>query len=395
MQAAWTKTEAGPAAHICIGAPEVYDAPEMKRRSAKDVVPTAAAIVIPTLALVVVALAWGRELAGGFLVFVALVLAVSVLAAVHHAQVVAHHLREPYASVVLAVVVTVIEVAVIVPLTVAVLRGAETLARDTVFAALMIACNGILGLSLMFAARRTFTVSFNADGAGEALATVATVSALALVLPAFIASRPGLQFSPASLAFAAVTTCVLYGLFVTLRSAGPRDYFPPTNSVSGPLDSGECPTRTTTRPVLASLILLLLALISVVGSAQLVLPTIGREAIAAGLPISIVAVAIALLVLLLPAIAAVRAAQRNRIEMSLNLAFNSAMACIGLTIPTIVIASIWLPVPPRLGLGPMHIVLLVLTFVVTMLSVMPRRATLPQAGVHLALLAAYLFLSLT
>ena len=90
-----------------------------------------------------------------------------------------------------------------------------------------------------------------------------------------------------------------------------------------------------------------------------------------------------------------RAAQRNRIEMSLNLAFGSAMACIGLTIPTIVIASIWLPVPPMLGLGPAHIVLLVLTFVVTMLSVMPRRATLPQAGVHLALLAAYLFLSLT
>ncbi len=107
------------------------------------------------------------------------------------------------------------------------------------------------------------------------------------------------------------------------------------------------------------------------------------------------AVGIALLVLLPPAIAAVRAAQCNRIETSLNLAFGSAMACIGLTIPAIVIASIWLPVPPKLGLGPAHIVLLVLTFVVTMLSVMPWRATLPQAGVHLALLAAYLFLSLT
>ena len=186
-----------------------------------------------SLAVVVVGLAWGRELAVGFVVFVTLLLAASVLSAVHHAEVIAHHLREPYGSVVLAVVVTVIEVAVIVTLTVAVARGAETLARDTVFAALMIACNGILGLSLLFAARRTFTVSFNADGAREALATVATVSALALVLPAFIASRPELQFSPASLAFAAVTTCVLYGLFVTLRSTGPRDCFLPMTSVSG------------------------------------------------------------------------------------------------------------------------------------------------------------------
>jgi Ca2+:H+ antiporter len=151
---------------------------------------------------------------------------------------------------------------------------------------------------------------------------------------------------------------------------------------------------TTTQRPLASLILLLLALLAVVGGAKLVLPTIGRDAIGAGLPISTVGVAIALLVLLPPAIAAVRAAQRNRIENSLTIAFGSAMTCIGLTIPAITLASIWLPVPLTLGLGPAHIVLLVLTFLVAMLSVLPRRATLPQAGVHLALLAAYLFLAL-
>jgi Ca2+:H+ antiporter len=323
-----------------------------------------------------------------------LMLAASILAAVHHAEVVAHHLREPYGSIVLAVVVTVIEVALIVTLTVAALRGAETLARDTVFAAVMIACNGIVGLSLMFATRRTFTVSFNADGAGEALAAVATVSALTLVLPAFITGGSGPQFSVAPLGFAAVATFVLYGLFVTLKLAGPRGYFMPTTSAIGPLDSGERAASTTTQRPLVSLILLLLALLSVVGGARLVLPAIGRDAIGAGLPISIVGVVIALLVLLPPAIAAVRAAQRNRVETSLNLAFGSAMACIGLAIPAITIASVWLPLPLRLGLGPAHIVLLVLTFLVAMLSVLPGRATLPQAAVHLALLAAYLFLAL-
>jgi len=359
-----------------------------------NVVGATSAIVIPTLAVVVLGLAWGREPAGGFVVFITLMLAASILAAVHHAEVVAHHLSEPYGSIVLAVVVTVIEVALIVTLTVAALRGAETLARDTVFAAVMIACNGIVGLSLMFATRRTFTVSFNADGAGEALAAVATVSALTLVLPAFITSGSGPQFSVAPLGFAAVATFVLYGLFVTLKLAGPRGYFMPTTSAIGPLDSERAALTTTQRP-LASLILLLLALLSVVGGAKLVLPAIGRDAIGAGLPISIVGVAIALLVLLPPAIAAVRAAQGNRIETSLNLAFGSAMACIGLAIPAIAIASVWLPLPLRLGLGPAHIVLLVLTFLVAMLSVLPRRATLPQAGVHLALLAAYLFLALT
>jgi Ca2+:H+ antiporter len=365
----------------------------MKRPSAMNSVGAVSAIVIPMLAVVILAFAWGRELTGGFVAFITLLLAASILAAVHHAEMVAYRLREPYGSLVLAVVVTVIEVALIVTLTIATLRGAETLARDTVFAAVMIACNGIFGLSLLFGARRTFTVSFNADGPGVSLAVVVTLIALALVLPAFMASTRELVFAPAALAFAAVTTFVLYSLFVTLHSAAPRGYFLPTTPAKGTVDSDDRTTPTTRRQSLASLVLLLLALLSVVVSAKLVLPRIGRDAVAAGLPISIVGVATALLVLLLPAIAAVRAAQHNLIETSLRLAFASAMACIGLTIPAIAIASIWLPMPLKLGLAPVHIVLLGLTFLVTMVSIVPGRATLPQAGVHLALLAAYLFFS--
>jgi len=345
------------------------------------------------LAVVVIGFAWGRDLPVGPVVFIATLLAASILAAIHHADVLAHRMREPYGSLVRAVVVTVIEVAVIVSVTVASLPGTETLARDTVFAAVMIACNGILGLAVLFGACRTLTISFNADGAGASLAAVVTVAALALVLPAFIASPPAAQFSAAAIAFAAVATFVLYGLFVTLHSAGPRGHFLATTSASRPFASGERATPATTRQTLVSLVLLLLALVAVVGSANLVLPTLGRDVIAAGLPISIVGIATALLVLWSPAIAAVRAAQSNRIEKSLDIAFGSAMACIGLTVPAMAVASIWLPVPLRLGLGPMHIVLLGLTVLVMMLSIMPARATLPQGGVHLALLAAYLFLA--
>ncbi|HKU16085.1 MAG TPA: hypothetical protein VJQ52_16940 [Steroidobacteraceae bacterium] len=348
---------------------------------------------VPVLAVVILGLAWGRELAGGFVVVIGILLAGAVLAAVHHAEVVAHRVGEPYGSLVLAVAVTVIEVALIVTLMIAGSGSAETLARDTVFAAVIITCNGIVGLSLLVGARRKSTVSFNAEGAGAALATVATLSALGLVLPSFTTSTPGPQFSPPQLAFAAVTAFALYGLFVALQSGRHRDYFLPVSPSGAPLDPDEHASPPTAREAWISLALLLLALVAVVGNAKLVSPTIERAVHVAGLPVSVVGVTIALLVLLPETIAALRAAQRNRMQISLNLAFGSAMASIGLTIPTIAIASIWLPVPLHLGLDPMQIVLLALTFLVAVLTVVPGRATLLQAGVHLALIAAYFFLA--
>lgn len=366
----------------------------MPRIRAMAVLGTTWRVGVPVLAVVILALAWGRELGGGFVAIIAVLLAAAVLAAVHHAEVVALRVGEPYGSLVLAVAVTVIEVALIVTLMIASAGATETLARDTVFSAVIITCNGIVGLSVLVGARRTSTVSFHAEGAGASLATVATLSGLGLVLPSFTTSTPGPQFSPPQLAFAAVTAFALYGLFVALQSGRHRDYFLPVSPSGAPLDSDEHAAPPTTRAAWTSLLLLLLALVAVVGNAKLVSPTIESAVSAAELPVSVVGVAIALLVLLPETIAAVRAAQRNRIQISLNLAFGSAMASIGLTIPTIAIASIWLPVPLHLGLDPTHIVLLALTFVVTVLTVVPGRATLLQAGVHLALLAAYLFLAL-
>ena len=348
---------------------------------------------VPVLAVLILGVAWGRELTGAFVAVIGVLLAAAVLAAVHHAEVVAHRVGEPYGSLVLAVAVTVIEVALIVTLMVAGSGSAETLARDTVFAAVIITCNGIVGLSVLVGARRTSTVSFNAEGAGASLATVATLSALGLVLPSFTTSTPGPQFSPPQLAFAAVTAFALYGLFVALQSGRHRDYFLPVSPSGAPLDPDEHAAPPTSRAAWISLVLLLLALVAVVGNAKLVSPTIEGAVHAAGLPVSVVGVTIALLVLLPETIAALRAAQRNRIQISLNLAFGSAMASIGLTIPTIAIASLWLPVPLHLGLDPMQIVLLSLTFLVAVLTVVPGRATLLQSGVHLALLAAYFFLA--
>ena len=238
-------------------------------------------------------------------------------------------------------------------------------------------------------------MSFNAEGAGAALATVATLSTLGLVVPTFTTSTPGPEFSPPQLAFAAITALTLYGLFVALQTGRHRDYFLPVTADDAIIDAAQHADPPSTQTAMISLVLLLIALVAVVGDAKLVSPTIERAVNAAGLPVSVVGVIIAMLVLLPETLAAVRAAQRERMQISLNLAFGSAMASIGLTIPTIAVASIWLPVPLHLGLDAVHIVLFALTCVVAVLTVVPGRATLLQAGVHLAILAAYLFLAVS
>jgi Ca2+:H+ antiporter len=213
------------------------------------------------------------------------------------------------------------------------------------------------------------------------------------VLPTFTTSRPSPQFSPAQLAFAAVASLVLYAAFVLTQTVRHRDFFlpvPTPGAVDSPEEHAEPPTG---RAAAASLLLLLIALVEVVGLAKVESPAIEAGVAAAGFPSSFVGVVIALLVLLPETIAASRAALRNRIQISLNLAFGSALASIGLTIPVITIASIWLAGPLLLGLGATQMVLLALTVVVGALTVVPGRATRLQGTVHLVLLAAFLVLA--
>lgn len=349
---------------------------------------------VPVLAVVLLALTWGRDLPGAVVAVVTLVLAGAVLAAVHHAEVIAHRVGEPFGSLVLAVAVTIIEVALIVTLMADGGDKSSTLARDTVFAAVMITCNGIIGLCLLVGALRHRVAVFQSEGTGAALATVATLATLSLVLPTFTTTKQGPEFSTAQLTFAALASLVLYGLFVATQTVRHREYFLPITRKGEVIDS-EDGAGPATRTALISLGLLALALVGVVGLAKGVSPTIESGVESAGMPHSVVGVIIALLVLLPETIAAVRATRRDRVQTSLNLALGSAMASIGLTIPAVAVASVWLSGPLVLGLGPTHMVLLALTVIVGTLTVVPGRATLLQGGVHLVLFAAYLELAVT
>jgi Ca2+:H+ antiporter len=348
-------------------------------------------LVMPLLAVLVLAATWGSKPAAAVLVVVAVFLAGSVLAAVYHAEVVAHRVGEPFGSLVLAVAVTVIEVALIVTL-----MGSgdseATLARDTVFAAVMITCNGILGLCILVGALRRRVASFNAEGTATALATVLTLATLSLVLPTFTTSRPGPEFSPAQLAFAAGASIALYALFVVVQTVRHRDYFLPAGADAADPDEHASPPSD--REALVGLALLLVALVAVVGLAKIESPAIEDAVDAVGAPPSAVGVVIALLVLLPETLAAVRNARRDRVQTSFNLALGSAMASIGLTIPAIAIASIWLEGPLELGLGATQMVLLAITAVVGALTVLPGRATVQEGGVHLVLFGAFVFLAI-
>jgi Ca2+:H+ antiporter len=349
--------------------------------------------IAPPVALLALAATWGRHPGAVGLTIVAVLLAAAVLAAVHHAEVVAHRVGEPFGSLVLAVAVTVIEVALILTLMLGGGKDTSTLARDTVFAAVMITCNGIVGLCLLVGAVKFGATHFNAEGTGAALATVITLAVVCLVLPNFTTTTIGPEFSGSQLTFAAIASLALYAMFVSTQTVRHRDFFLPVTATGELLPEDDHAAKPTDRRAWIGLGLLLVSLLAVVGLAKIESAPIEEGVKALGLPQAVVGVVIALLVLLPESIAAVNAARRDRTQISLNLGLGSAMASIGLTIPTIAVASIWLDGPLRLGLEPTHMVLLGLTAVISVLTVVPGRATRLQGGVHLVVLAAFLVLS--
>jgi len=315
----------------------------------------------------------------------------AVIASVHHAEVVAHRVGEPFGTLVLAISITVIEVALIV--SVMLTGGADkaTVPRDTVFSAVMIIVNGVVGLCLLVGGLRHHEQSFRLEGANSGLAALIALATLSLVLPSYTISTGGPTYSPLQLAFAAVASLVLWAVFVFVQTVRHRDYFlPPGN----PADEEAHAPPPSARRAWASFGLLVVSLVAVVGLAKLLSPTIERGVAEAGLPKAVIGIAIAMLVLLPETWAALRAARADRLQTSLNLALGSALASIGLTIPVVAIASIWFDLPLVLGIEPKETVLLLLSFLVGAITLATGRTHMMQGAVHLVIFAAYLFLAL-
>lgn len=345
-------------------------------------------LAVPLVAWIVLGAAYalpGNQL---LLVLVGIALCAAVFTAVHHAEVVAHRVGEPFGTLVLAVAVTVIEVALIV--SVMLTSGPEKagLARDTVFAAVMIVCNGIVGLCVLVGGIRHREQDFQSRGAAAALAVLASLSVLTLVMPNYTTTSVGPMLSPSQLAFAGVSSLVLYGVFVFVQTVRHRDYFladvPDEDVHAAPPSAGLA---------LTSGGLLVVCLVAVVLLAKVLSPVVETAVQNAGAPPAVVGIIIAALVLLPEGLAAVRAARADRLQNSLNLALGSALASIGLTIPTVAAVFLATGQPLLLGLDGKETVLLVLTLIVGTLTLSTGRTTILQGAVHLSLFAAYLFLS--
>lgn len=363
-------------------------------------VTTGVSFATPIVGLVLVALTWGTYPAVVGAVALALVHVVLVIVAVNHAEVIAHRVGEPYGTLVLALAVTVIEVSLVVTLMATEGAEANSLARDTVFAAIMIVCNGVVGASIIADARRDHIVRFSEQGANALLGTVITIATLSLVMPTFTESSAAGTFTGSQLAFSAIAAAAVYALFIFVQTGRHRWMFLSPEALEteaheemAHVEPHEPRTGRAEGLMLRSA-MLLVSLVGVVGLAKTLAPSIEDAVQWAGAPRSFVGVVIALMVLLPESVAALRAASRGEMQTSLNLSLGSALASIGLTIPAIAIASIWLDGTILLGLGGTEIVLLTLTAAVSILTFGSGRATVLQGGQHLALFAAFIFLAI-
>jgi len=321
---------------------------------------------------------------------VGIVLIATVYAAVYHAEVVAHRTGEPFGTLVLAVAVTIIEVALIVSVMIAAPAEKAGLARDTVFAAVMIVCNGIVGACLLVGGVRHGEQGFQLHGASAALAVLAALTILTLILPNATTS-PGPVFSKSQLVFAGIVSLVLYVSFVFVQTMRHRDHFLPVETAD---EEAHAPPPSS-RTAAVSLGLLLVALVAIVGLAKALTPAVELGIALAGVPKAMVGIIIAALVLLPEGLAAVRAGRANRLQTSLNLALGSALASIGLTIPAVAVVSIVLDTPLELGLGAKDQILLALTLFVSVITLGTGRTTVLQGIVHLVIFAVFLFFAVS
>jgi len=347
-------------------------------------------VAAPLLGWILLAGQEGFGPGGAYQVVLAIGLLGGVLAAVHHAEVVAHRVGEPFGTLVLAAAVTAIEVALIVTLMLAGGEASSALARDTVFATVMIILNGIVGLCLLVGGQRFREQQFGLYGVNASLSTLAAIVVLTLILPNYTTSVSGPFYSPGQLGFVAIVSLVLYSTFIFVQTVRHRDYFLPPDAEADETTHAPPPPNGV---AVVSALLLLVGLGAVVLLAKAISPVIEAGVADLGAPNALVGVIIAAIVLLPEGLAALRAARLNRLQTSLNLALGSALASIGLSIPAVAIVAILNGWPVTMGIDAKSTVLLLLSLMIANLSLATGRTTVLQGMVHLVIFAVYLFMT--
>ncbi len=325
-----------------------------------------------------------------FQIIAGVLLMLCVMSAVHHSEIVAHRVGEPFGTIILAVSITVIEVAIIISLMITGGKEYAAFARDTVYAAVMLILNGIVGLSLFFGGRKFHTQTFSPHSVKIALVSLVSIVAFTMILPTFTNSEAGPYYTERQLLFEIFACLIIYTAFISAQTNRHREYF-----ISDSSDTAENIKHSISNVSLAiSIIFLLISLIIVVLLAKSLSPQIEQIVVSNGLPKSLVGIIIAAVILLPEGIAAVSAARNNRLQTSLNLSLGSAIASIGLTIPAVSVASYIYDFPLILGLEILPIILLVISIFTVMVSLIGGRSNSVYGVVLLVNLLAYVFLTI-
>lgn len=329
-------------------------------------------------------------------VIAGVLLMLCVMSAVHHSEIVAHRVGEPFGTIILAVSITIIEVAIIISLMKTGGKEYAAFARDTVYAAVMLILNGIVGLSLFFGGRKFHTQTFSSHSVKIALVSLVSIVAFTMIIPTFTNSHTGPYYTEKQLLFEIFACLVIYTAFISAQTNSHREYFISDESnESNESDESETKVHSISNlSLVISIVFLLISLIIVVLLAKSLSPQIEQFVISNGLPKSLVGIIIAAVILLPEGIAAVSAARNNRLQTSLNLSLGSALASIGLTIPAVSIASYIYNFPLILGLEILPIILLVISIFTVMLSLIGGRSNSVYGVVLLVNLIAYVFLTI-
>lgn len=324
---------------------------------------------------------------GFFQIVAGLLLVLSVISAVHHSEIIAHKVGEPYGTIILAVSVTIIEVSIIISLMISGGQEAASLARDTVFSATMIILNGIVGLCLFIGGLKFHEQNFSKHSATIALVSLVSIVILTLVFPTYTTSIEGPYYSEPQLIFVSISCLVIYSFFLFAQTSRHREYF-----LSADEDEKAHNVKISRAMFITSLIFLLISLGIVVLLAKTLSPTIEKIVIGYSLPKTLVGIIIAGAILLPEGIAAIVAARKNKLQTSLNLALGSALASIGLTIPTVAVVCSIYDINIILGLDIKSIILLGLSVFIVMLSLISGRTNIVYGVVLLVNLFAFIFL---
>ncbi|MBS1735643.1 MAG: ionic transporter y4hA [Bacteroidetes bacterium] len=321
-----------------------------------------------------------------------ILLILSVMSAVHHSEIIAHRVGEPYGTIILAVSITIIEVSIIISLMVTGGPEYAAFARDTVYAAVMLLLNGIVGLCLFIGGNKFHTQTFSAHSVRIALVSLVSIVAFTMILPTFTKGQVGPYYTEAQLFFEFIACIAIYAAFISAQTIRHREYFITDT------ENGEQPENKnhgiSNWSLAISLVFLLISLTIVVLLAKILSTPLEHVVVSYGLPKTLVGIIIAAIILLPEGIAAVSAAKNNKLQTSLNLSLGSAIASIGLTIPAVSLASYIYGFPLILGLDILSIILLVISIFTVMISLIGGRSNAVYGVVLLVNLIAYIFLTI-